>query len=767
MPYSIRPHFPVSLFNREQPAPFDATSNPGREVPRSGPGRTLQWLLGCLTMASISLTLSAQSTFTNSGTLSVTLNGTNLVFNYSMATNQGYVTLLSASDLGTLSASPQAVNYALVPPSRQGQFVVPMNPNAPVRFFRLLSEQWPSYYLNYPDLSDILPSASGQISIVGTGTNRVFQYTHDTYNGGTGPLEIQPVYNTNSGNYMGYQHVYFFHSNTWTLAKTIPVAGAFVFDVAHGHFHFPFAVYGLYAANPDGSIGSLLIPSPKDGFCIGDSYLYNSSLPNAGTFGYVAACSDPMTLRGLSIGCVDEYDQSDEGQSIPIPYLTNGIYWLKSMVDPFNYLAEGIETNNETEVKLSISNSTVRVLQTISPALTPPPGITLTLPGSTNLSGTVQLTANTSVTNGSGVQFLVDGLAFGNVVSNPPYVLSWDTTSVLNGTHWLAAQIADSTGHYGCSPVILVMVTNVSTIPPIVQITDPVSNSTVSAVITVSVTAAAQVGIPIVQFYVDSTPLGAPVTAPPFMTTWNTEPSTAGLHVLTASAVDQDGLSNNSTPVSVTVDNSHPANTIGIDVTKFQDGTNVLQTPAFSTTTTSDLLVAFVAYDGPSNGPQTATVSGGGLNWLLAKRSNIQHGTAEIWVANATDFLTSVSILAQPGVPGYDGSLTVVAFTNAAGPGVVGQASAPTGAPDIYIPGVLTGNWVFAVGNDWDHATARMPVSGQVLVHQKLDTVAGDTYWVQSTTAPSVADGLVDIHDSSPTNDEWNYCAIEVVATRQ
>jgi Bacterial Ig domain/Lysyl oxidase len=765
MPYLICRFFSVLNFNPTGFAPFDATSSRGRDRLWSGPGRTLHLALCCLAMASISLTASAQGTFTNSGTLSVTRNGTNLVFNYSTTTTQGYVTLLTAGDLGTLSASPQAVNYAAVPPSKQGQFVVPMNPNATTKYFRLLCEQWPTYYLNYPDLSDIIPPA--QISIVGTGTNRVFQYTHDTYNGGPGPLEIQPVYNTNSGNYLGYQHVYFFHSNTWTLAKTIPVAGAFVFDVAHGHFHFPFAAYGLYSSMPDGSIGSLLIPSPKDGFCIGDSYLYNKSLTNAGVFGYVAACSDPNTLRGLSIGCVDEYDQSDEGQSIPIPNLTNGIYWLKSMVDPFNYLAESNETNNMTEVKLSISNSTVTVLQTVNPILTPPPVITLTLPGSTNLSGTVQLTANTSVTNGSGVQFLVDGLPFGNVVSNPPYVLSWDTASVLNGTHWLAAQVADSTGHYGSSPVKLVTITNVSTIPPVVQITDPESNSTVSAVITVAVTAAAQVGIPTVQFYVDNTPLGAPVTAPPFMTTWNTEASTAGLHVLTASAVDQNSLSNSAAPVSVSVDNSHPPNMIGIDTNVFRDGTNVLQTPAFSTTTTSDLLVAFVAYDGPSNGPQTATVSGGGVNWLLAKRSNTQHGTAEIWVAKATDFLTSVNVLSQPGVAGYDGSLTVIAFTNAAGPGVVGQASAPTGAPDIYIPGVLTGNWVFAVGNDWDHATARVPVSGQVLVHQKLDTVAGDTYWVQSTTVPSVADGLVDIHDNSPTNDEWNYCAVEVVATRQ
>jgi len=57
-------------------------------------------------------------------------------------------------------------------------------------------------------------------------------------------------------------------------------------------------------------------------------------------------------------------------------------------------------------------------------------------------------------------------------------------------------------------------------------------------------------------------------------------------------------------------------------------------------------------------------------------------------------------------------------------------------------------------------------VSGQVLVHQRLDASTGDTYWVQSTAAPSAAGGLVDIHDNAPLTDRWNYAAVEIVATR-
>ena len=125
-----------------------------------------------------------------------------------------------------------------------------------------------------------------------------------------------------------------------------------------------------------------------------------------------------------------------------------------------------------------------------------------------------------------------------------------------------------------------------------------------------------------------------------------------------------------------------------------------------------------------------------------------------------------MTVTSQPGVAGFHGSLVVVAFKNAAGVGIVGQTSAPSGAPDIFLPGVSAGNWVFAVGNDWDRAVGRTPVSGQVLVHQRIDTTVGDTFWVQSTAAPSTASGIVTIHDTAPATDQWNYAAVEIVATR-
>src|SRR5215471_10510094 len=103
-----------------------------------------------------------------------------------------------------------------------------------------------------------------------------------------------------------------------------------------------------------------------------------------------------------------------------------------------------------------------------------------------------------------------------------------------------------------------------------------------------------------------------------------------------------------------------------------------MQTPAFSTTAAGELLVAFVAYDGPAGSPQTATVSGAGLIWTLLKRSNAQSGTAEIWAAKSIDPLTNVTVISQPGIgTNSGGSLTVIAFANASGPGVSWDSPAP------------------------------------------------------------------------------------------
>jgi hypothetical protein len=325
----------------------------------------------------------------------------------------------------------------------------------------------------------------------------------------------------------------------------------------------------------------------------------------------------------------------------------------------------------------------------------------------------------------------------------------------------------DSTGIIGTSAVAKVTVANQAPPRPVAQLESPDTGSILSATITFHATVASSQPIASVTFYVDSVPVGAPVTTPPpYLMPWDSTTTADGPHQFSVSATDTLGNVGTSIPITATVDNSDPPKVIGRDVTIWVDASDTMTTPVFSTTSPGDLLVAFVGYDGPLSTQQTATVSGAGLTWELLVRSNTQAGTSEIWSARASGILSGASVTSQPGIGGFHGSLTVIAFTNAAGTSVVGRTGAPTGEPNIYLPGVIAGDWMFAVGNDWDRAVARVPVSGQVLVHQRVDTQVGDTFWVQSTAAPSTANGLVEIRDSSPANDQWNYAAVEIVAAR-
>ena len=70
---------------------------------------------------------------------------------------------------------------------------------------------------------------------------------------------------------------------------------------------------------------------------------------------------------------------------------------------------------------------------------------------------------------------------------------------------------------------------------------------------------------------------------------------------------------------------------------------------------------------------------------------------------------------------------------------------------------------VYAAGNDWTGAVARTVPANQTMVNQIVDSSAASTFWVQRLTAAVAASGTaVTINDTAPTNDRWNYAAVEI-----
>lgn len=234
-------------------------------------------------------------------------------------------------------------------------------------------------------------------------------------------------------------------------------------------------------------------------------------------------------------------------------------------------------------------------------------------------------------------------------------------------------------------------------------------------------------------------------------------------HVYSVRAADAaNNVSAASAGANVQIPNGSATITIDKSVTTKQTtGSTTLTAPTFSTSAPNELLVAFVASDGPNNSITISGVTGGNLTWTLRKRVNTQRGTSEIWTAVAPTVTSNISVRATH-TGSYQGMITVVAFQNA-GVGTTGGANAGSGAASASLTTTANNAWVWGVGNDWDNATARTVGTNQTKVEEMLAPI-GDTLWVQRQTAVTPNAGtVVTLNTTAPTNDRWNLATIEII----
>ena len=219
--------------------------------------------------------------------------------------------------------------------------------------------------------------------------------------------------------------------------------------------------------------------------------------------------------------------------------------------------------------------------------------------------------------------------------------------------------------------------------------------------------------------------------------------------------------------VAVMPDFATAADTLAIDVsvsTHQAPGASIAS-PPITTHKANELLLAFLASDGPAPGAMSfATVTGGGLTWSMRARANAQPGTAEVWQAVAPSILSNVTVTATRVSGTWAGSLVVVAFSGASThTGAMAVRSAASGPPSASVTTTTANSWVWGVANNYSHATTPTPGPGQT-VHDVDLAPVGDTYWVQRRTAVTPTAGtVVTINDTAPTTDVWNLAVVEVL----
>ena len=188
--------------------------------------------------------------------------------------------------------------------------------------------------------------------------------------------------------------------------------------------------------------------------------------------------------------------------------------------------------------------------------------------------------------------------------------------------------------------------------------------------------------------------------------------------------------------------------------------------PKFATAGGGELLIALVSADGPPSPNQTVTrVTGAGLTWTLAARSNRTWGTTEVWQAYATTALRDVDVTARLAKGGFDGSITVTAFRGAAtSVGAVGVGSGISTTASATVTPTGCNSVIWATGHDWSRPKDPVPAADQTIRHSFVDRRVSDSYWVQTVDAPTTAARAVNITTTGLGNDRWTIAAVEIPA---
>ena len=134
------------------------------------------------------------------------------------------------------------------------------------------------------------------------------------------------------------------------------------------------------------------------------------------------------------------------------------------------YNTSGAESGNSSEASGAVPDATA-------------PSVSLTAPAAgSSQSGTTTVTASATDSGGVvGVRFLIDGASLGVEDMTAPYSVSWNTTTVSDGSHTLSASARDAAGNTTISSARTVTVSN--TAP---DTTAPVISAMAASAITVS-----------------------------------------------------------------------------------------------------------------------------------------------------------------------------------------------------------------------------------------------------------------------------------------
>ncbi|OJT26163.1 hypothetical protein BO221_10105 [Archangium sp. Cb G35] len=181
------------------------------------------------------------------------------------------------------------------------------------------------------------------------------------------------------------------------------------------------------------------------------------------------------------------------------------------------------------------------------------------LPSGTYLRGPIQLSATASDNLGvARVEFYRgSGILIGSVTS-APYELSWDSTTVADGSYLISVKAYDHAGNVKASDSSSVRIDNS---PPAAAFAFPTQGAFLRGTVTLQAAASDNLSLALLEFYDGTTLLGTASSGRTTLT-WNTAGAAQGPHTLTVKAHDKAGNVHTSAAVEVFIDNVAPATAV-------------------------------------------------------------------------------------------------------------------------------------------------------------------------------------------------------------
>jgi chitodextrinase len=151
--------------------------------------------------------------------------------------------------------------------------------------------------------------------------------------------------------------------------------------------------------------------------------------------------------NGAQVGTTTSLSYSDKGLTASTTY---------------SYTVAAYDVAGNASPQSKAASATTLAADTILPT------VSITAPAAnTTMSGMVTVTARASDNVAvADVQFQLDGSNLGPDLTTAPYTISWNTTTVSNGSHTLTAIARDTSGNKATSAGVVVTVSNTVTAPP-------------------------------------------------------------------------------------------------------------------------------------------------------------------------------------------------------------------------------------------------------------------------------------------------------------